>query len=90
MAEIAENDPRVMALLEKVLTFGPYGGLLAVLFPMVAQFARNHGAPQELAGGFGAIDPEQIIAQGGIELTVITTPAPSDNGQRTDDDSPNV
>lgn len=80
IAELAENDPRVMALLERVLTFGPYGGLLAALFPMVAQLARNHGAPPEIAGALGAVAPEEIIAAGGLNVE-IQTPAPSDNGQ---------
>lgn len=80
IAELAENDPRVMALLERVLTFGPYGGLLAALFPMVAQLARNHGAPQEIAGALGAVSPEEIISAGGLNLE-IQTPAPSTNGQ---------
>jgi hypothetical protein len=90
IAEIAENDPRVMALLEKVITFGPYGGLATAMILMAGQFARNHGAPEELTTMTGAVTPEQIISAGGIDLTVIETPPPSDNGQRKDDDSPNI
>jgi hypothetical protein len=78
IAEIAEHDPRVMALLDKVLAFGPYGVLLAALFPMVAQFGRNHNeqaAP--ILEGFGAVSPEQIIKAASLDVPVPVSP----NGQ---------
>ncbi len=91
IAEIAENDPRVMALLEKVITFGPYGGLLTILFQVTAQIARNHGAPEELTSMGGAVSPEDIISAGGLDPSaLIVVPEPSDNGQRQDADSPNI
>jgi hypothetical protein len=87
IAEIAENDPRVMALLEKVLAFGPYGVLLAALFPMVAQFGANHGGPLPLLEGFGAVAPEQIISAASLEVPVGVSgngQAPSDGAKETE------
>lgn len=79
IAEIAEHDPRVMALLEKVLAFGPYGILLAALFPMAAQFGANHGGPMPILSGFGAVTPEEVIAAASLDIPVNI----SGNGQAT-------
>jgi hypothetical protein len=71
IVEIAENDPRVMALLEKVLAFGPYGVLLAALIPAVAQGIRNHNEPAApLLEGFGAVAPERIISAASLDVPV--------------------
>lgn len=81
--ELARNDPRVMALLEKVLAFGPYGALLAALFPFVAQLVRNHNeeaAP--ILGGFGAVSAPAIINAASLE---IPTAQVSPNGQGSQD-----
>lgn len=81
---IAENDPRVMALLEKVLAFGPYGLLLAALMPMTAQFIRNHNEPAApILEGFGAVPPDRIIVAASLEI-------PSGNGQVTPDGTPSA
>jgi hypothetical protein len=83
IAKICEHDPRAMALLEKVITFGPYGEALAIAIPFAAQFVRNHNeASAPILEGFGAIPPEDIIAAAQLSL-----PEPSPNGQR---DSGNV
>jgi hypothetical protein len=84
IAELAENDPRIMALLEKALAFGPYGVLLAALFPMVAQLSVNHGGPLPLLEGFGAIQPEKIITAASLEIPVEVSP----NGQVSPDGNP--
>jgi hypothetical protein len=85
IAEIAENDPRVMALLEKVLAFGPYGVLLAALFPMVAQFGVNHGGPLPILEGFGATKPENVIVAAQLDMPVEVSP----NGQASGDGTEN-
>lgn len=74
--EIAQKDARWAAALDRVLTFGPYGALVAAMLPMAAQFATNHGAPEM----FGAVSIERLLKESGIEMT-------SPNGQK--DDSPN-
>ena len=78
LAEVAENDPRVMALLEKLVALGPLSALTMALIVMGAQFARNHNeeaAP--VLEGLGAVPPETIIAQASLEIPVTVSP----NGQ---------
>jgi hypothetical protein len=71
LAKIAENDPRMMALLEKLLAFGPYGEALALAIPFAAQFIRNHNEPAApILEGFGAVPPEQIITAASLDIPV--------------------
>lgn len=85
LAEIAKVDPRFAALLEKLVTFGPYGMAVTALTIMTAQFMRNHeSAPAPILEGFGAVAPEQIIAAASIEIPVEVSP----NGGRPDGTSP--
>ena len=75
--EIANHDPRVMAMLEKLVAFGPYGMFVTVCVIMGAQFRRNHDeANAAILEGFGAIPPDKIIAQAGLDV-----PDVSPNGQ---------
>jgi hypothetical protein len=77
--EIAKHDPRVAAMLEKLVTFGPYGMFVTVCVIMGAQFARNHEAgPASILEGFGAVSPEQIITQASLDVPISVSP----NGQR--------
>lgn len=79
LAEVAENDPRVMAILEKLVSFGPYAALTTAVVIMGAQFARNHEAgPAPILEGFGAVPPHQIIEAASLDVPV---EAPSPNGQ---------
>jgi hypothetical protein len=81
--EIANHDPRVMAILEKLVAFGPYGMFVTVCVIMGAQFRRNHDEENAaILEGFGAVSPQQIISQAGLD---VPSP-PSPNGQA----SPNV
>lgn len=81
--EIAKNDPRVMAMLEKLVSFGPYGMLVTVTIIMGAQFARNHNEENAvILEGFGAVSPEKIIATASLE---VPTPQVSPNGQASPD-----
>lgn len=67
---IAQEDPRIAALLDKVLTFGPYGALVGVVVTLGAQLAVNHGKIPVAAGvAFGAVDPDTLLGSVG-------TPAP--------------
>jgi hypothetical protein len=85
IAEIAENDPRMMALLEKLLAFGPYGVLLAALYPMIAQFMRNHREDfGPLLEGFGAVQAERIIEAASLEVPTAVTPSPNGQGNTGD------
>lgn len=83
--EIAKNDPRVMAMLEKLLAFGPYGLLVTVLFTMSAQFMRNHEqGPEAILEGFGAVPPDQIISAASLDVPVQVSP----NGQASGESAP--
>jgi hypothetical protein len=78
--EIANHDPRVMAILEKLVSFGPYGMFVTVCVVAGAQFRRNHDETNAaILEGFGAVPPEKIIAQASLD---IPASAPSPNGQR--------
>jgi hypothetical protein len=77
--EIAKHDPRVAALLEKLVTFGPYGMFVTVCVIAGAQFARNHDEKDAaILEGFGAVPPNEIIAQANLDVPVRVSP----NGQR--------
>lgn len=77
--EIAKHDPRVAAILEKLVTFGPYGMFVTVCVIAGAQFARNHDEKNAaILEGFGAVPPHEIITQAGIDVPVQV----SSNGQR--------
>lgn len=90
LADIAENDPRIMAILEKLVAFGPYGAFVTMSVIIGAQFARNHeAAPAPILEGFGAVSPEQIISAAGLEA--VETPSPNGQANRvSDDDSPAI
>lgn len=83
--QIAENDPRIMALIEKLVQFGPYGMFVTVVFSMAIQGGRNHEvAAPGLLESFGAMPPEQIIAKAGMEVEVKVSP----NGQQATNGAP--
>jgi hypothetical protein len=67
-ADLAEIDPRFAAAIEKVVAFGPYGLVILPVMTMGAQFAVNHGGPQPVLGGFGAVEPTEIIAAAGLKM----------------------
>lgn len=59
--EVAEQDPRFAALLDKITASGPYAALAATAVPIVAQLAMNHGVTAMRA--LNAVPPEQLLAQ---------------------------
>lgn len=59
--EVAEQDPRFAAILDKITASGPYASLFAVSIPIVAQLAMNHGVTAMRA--LNAVPPEQLLAQ---------------------------
>lgn len=84
LADIAENDPRIMAILEKLVAFGPYGAFVTMSVIIGAQFARNHeAAPAPILEGFGAVSPDAIISAAGLE--VVEAPSPNGQAKATDD-----
>lgn len=57
---LAQEEPRVAAVLDKILQVGPYGALLGALVPLVAQIAVNH--KRIPAGTLGTQEPEALKA----------------------------
>lgn len=64
LQETAEQQPQFAAVLDKVLSVGPYGALLAAVLPLAVQITANHQLlPPEVAGAMGALPPEELMAQ---------------------------
>lgn len=59
---IAQEQPQVAAVLERLTKAGPYAVLISALTPLVMQLAVNHKAlPLEVGSRVGAHDPEQLV-----------------------------
>jgi hypothetical protein len=58
--EMAASEPGVAAVLDWVLTAGPYGALVGAVTPMVAQLCVNHGWIK--AGMLGTVTPDEMLA----------------------------
>jgi hypothetical protein len=43
VGQLAEDDPRVAAILDRVMAVGPYGALFAAITPLIMQIMCNHG-----------------------------------------------
>lgn len=52
----ASADPRLGGLIDRLVTVGPYGALVAAVVPLAAQLLRNH-TPINIPG---TIDPRQL------------------------------
>lgn len=64
LSDLAKNDPRVAAALERMLTVGTYGALVAAVAPLMIGIAANHGViPAHVAGMVGVElpDPEALF-----------------------------
>jgi hypothetical protein len=74
---LAHSDPKVAAILDRLLTVGPYGETIAELIKPTAQIIANH-RPQMLPAlqPFGAIPPDELIA------SFLPEEATSDNGAK--------
>ncbi len=60
--ELAQSEPKVAALLDKVMTIGPYGKGVALALGIGAQIAVNHGwIPLDAGKGMGAMEPEALM-----------------------------
>lgn len=64
LQETAEQVPQFAAVLDKVLSVGPYGALLAAALPLAVQVAANHQLiPAPVAAAMGALSPDELMAQ---------------------------
>lgn len=60
--QLANSDPRVAAILDRLLVAGPYGIVLAPVLKIGAQIAVNHNAlPAEVGKFLGAVPPEILL-----------------------------
>jgi hypothetical protein len=72
LADLAMEQPRLAAVLERAAGFGAVGGVVALGVLTVAQFAHNHGKlPGQfvrMVGGQPREDIEQLLQQRGEQL----------------------
>lgn len=62
--DLAQEDPRLAAVLDKILGMGPYGALIAAVLPLAAQLLANHKIiPAGVAKALGAKDPDVLVAK---------------------------
>jgi hypothetical protein len=73
IADLAQQDSRVAAILDKLLEIGPYGALLSAVMPLVVQILANHGIIKP--GAMGSMPAEEIIA------LVVGKPEPMDENK---------
>ena len=60
---LAQEEPRVAAVLDRILAIGPYGAIVGVVVTLGAQIAVNHKRlPVEAGQAFGAVDPDTLMA----------------------------
>lgn len=60
--DLAVERPEVAALLERILSAGPYGALIAAVLPLVVQLLTNHGVlPGHVGTAMGAQDPAALV-----------------------------
>lgn len=58
--DLAQENPTVAALLDRLLQVGPYGALLAAVAPLAIQILVNH---DKLPAGFmGSAPPDALVA----------------------------
>lgn len=63
----SEVTPGLAALLEKILSFGPYGLLVSATLPLVIQILHNHDVIAEgIATGLGAKSKRELMTELGI------------------------
>lgn len=80
IADIAEQDDRVAAYVDKVIEVGPFAQIGMVLVAMGAQFARNHGAlPAPVAAMLGGTQDPAELADA-VRLDMDETMRESNNG----------
>lgn len=69
ISNLAAEEPQVAAVLDRLMTAGPYAEVIGAAIPMVVQLLTNHRRiPLQVAQTIGAVDPaaiaEGLAAQG--------------------------
>lgn len=64
ISNLANENPQVAAVLDRVLAAGPYAELVGAVMPLAVQLLTNHGRiPVPVATKLGATDPAVIAQQ---------------------------
>lgn len=65
LGDIADADPRVAAVLEKLAQVGPWGALIGALVPLAMQLAANHGvaAAAQFGSALGVVNPSVLLEE---------------------------
>lgn len=85
---LALERPEVAAALERVLTVGPYGAVIAATLPLCLQILTNHGRIPP--GTAGTVPAEQLIADLIQEAREAEAVAASGNGEVPPENAPNT
>lgn len=59
--DLAQERPEFAAVLDRVLSAGPYGALLSAALPLVAQLAVNHGLVPDQIGAIVGAQPRRDL-----------------------------
>lgn len=77
----AEQDPRMAAILDRLLKAGPYAALMVPTLALLAQLGVNHGLlPLGLLAQIGVMPPEVLISVAAGEPIPDPTPPPAPAG----------
>jgi hypothetical protein len=64
ISNLANEQPQVAAVLDRILTAGPYAEVIGATLPLVVQLLTNHNRiPVAVATKLGATDPSVIAQQ---------------------------
>jgi hypothetical protein len=59
---LAMDHPEVAAVLDRIMSVGPYGALIGALVPIVVQIASNHEMiPGPVAESLGALSRDELV-----------------------------
>ncbi len=73
--DLAQERPEVAMVLQRLLSVGPYGLVIAAVLPLAVQVLHNHDVlPAVAAQRLGAVPKEQLLA----ELGIVPEPVPED------------
>lgn len=69
-AKIADNNPKLAAVIDKAIAIGPYAGLVTALMPFVLQILVNHNrlSMHPMLGGMGVISPQAMEMRAQAEM----------------------
>lgn len=83
-SDLANDDPRIAAIVGKAAELGPYGQLASGLVTLAAQLGSNHKLiPEQVAGMAGALPPDVLLAAVNFTPPAAAPPGPGADGARS-------